>query len=148
MDSRYIFWTEIFKRERFCGLNFMRKDYISHLLFEDSGSRVFEEFLFSLRAEGGALVLCPRGILSFNSPKIVYAFLEKTQASKKLWLFFNFWIAALDSLWRRLIYRFHGTWEKQPNSYDLWSWSFGDDLCFWQFREDGRKLSHYSFTSL
>ena len=52
MDSRYIFWTEIFKNERVCGLNFMRKDYISHL-FEDSGSRVFEEFLFSPRAEDG-----------------------------------------------------------------------------------------------
>lgn len=87
MDSRYIFWAEIFKSERFCGFNFMRKDYISHLLFEDSGSRVFEEFLFSLRAEGGALVLCPRGILSFNSSKLVYAFLEKTSKQKIVILF-------------------------------------------------------------
>lgn len=61
----------------------MKRDFISDVLSEDSDSSSFEKVLFSLRAEGGALVLCPRGILSLNSSKLVYAVLERTQPRKK-----------------------------------------------------------------
>lgn len=61
----------------------MRRDYSSDALSEDSDNSIFEKVLFSLRAEGGALVLCPRGILSLNSSKLVYAVLERTQPRKR-----------------------------------------------------------------
>ena len=56
----------------------MRRDYISDVLSEDSDRSSFAKVLFGLRAEGGAVVLCPRGILSVNSYKLVYAILERT----------------------------------------------------------------------
>lgn len=75
-----MFWIKIFQSERLCGLNFMRRDHVSGLLCEDIQKHV-RKSLFRLRAEGGALVPCPGGKPSFNSPEVVYAVLQRTQPS-------------------------------------------------------------------
>lgn len=49
---------------------------------------ISEKFLFSLWAEDGALVLCPGGILSSRSFKVIYAVLERTQTSKNIGVVF------------------------------------------------------------
>lgn len=99
----------------------MRRDYISDVLFEDSDSSSFEKFLFSLGAEGGALVLCSRGVTSIFSSKLVYSILERcvddcVSLTKNCDSFLTPglppWIVSGDC--ETVLMGFHGTWENQP----------------------------------